>query len=77
MLGELPHRSLKDLSDAYGPILSLRFGSVPAVVVSSPDIAEHFLKTHDLLVPHGKYYMQNAHGKYVYFFEVSRAKGIF
>ncbi|MBA0829738.1 hypothetical protein Goarm_014321, partial [Gossypium armourianum] len=27
--------------------MSIRLGSVPAVVVSSPEVAEIFLKTHD------------------------------
>jgi cytochrome P450 len=41
------HRALKDLADKYGPIMFLRLGSVPTVVVSSSEIAKHFLKTHD------------------------------
>jgi len=41
------HRALKDLADKYGPIMLLRLGSVPTVVVSSSEIAKHFLKTHD------------------------------
>lgn len=49
MLGELPHRALKDLADRYGPIMFLRLGSVPVIVVSSAEIAKEFLKTHDLL----------------------------
>jgi len=43
------HRSLKGLADKYGPIFFLRLGSVPAVVVSSSEIAKQFLKTHDLI----------------------------
>lgn len=49
LLGELPHRALKDLADKYGPIMFLRLSPVPAVVVSSPEMAKHFLKTHDLV----------------------------
>lgn len=49
MLGELPHRALKDLADKYGPIMFLRLCSVPTVVVSSPEMAKLFLKTHDLV----------------------------
>ena len=49
MLGEIPHCSLKDLADTYGPIMCLRFGSVSVVVVSSPEMAKHFLKTKDLI----------------------------
>ena len=43
------HRFFKALADKYGPILFLRLGSVPTVVVSSSDIAKLFLKTHDLI----------------------------
>jgi len=43
------HRALKGLADKYGPILFLRLGSVPTVVVSSSEMASHFLKTHDLI----------------------------
>ncbi|WOG93766.1 hypothetical protein DCAR_0313053 [Daucus carota subsp. sativus] len=47
MLGNQPHRSLHKLSQKYGPIMSLRLGSQPTIVVSSPASAELFLKTHD------------------------------
>ncbi|KAK1357321.1 putative flavonoid 3',5'-hydroxylase [Heracleum sosnowskyi] len=47
MLGKLPHHTLYKLSQKYGPIMSLRLGSIPTIVVSSPDAAELFLKTHD------------------------------
>eukprot|EP01018_Ginkgo_biloba_P035806 Gb_33785 [translate_table: standard] len=49
MLGKFPHRKLLELSKKYGPIMFLRLGSVPTVVVSSPEMAEEFLKTHDLI----------------------------
>lgn len=47
MLGSLPHRNLQNLAKKYGPIMSLRLGSVPTIIVSSPQAAELFLKTHD------------------------------
>ncbi|KAK8470503.1 hypothetical protein PHAVU_004G159900 [Phaseolus vulgaris] len=47
MLGKLPHRNLQSLATKYGPIMSLKLGQVPAIVVSSPETAEPFLKTHD------------------------------
>eukprot|EP00253_Pinus_taeda_P021684 PITA_21684 len=43
------HRSLKGLAHKYGPILFLRLGFVPTVIVSSSDTAKEFLKTHDLI----------------------------
>ncbi|KAI5069183.1 hypothetical protein GOP47_0015484 [Adiantum capillus-veneris] len=48
LLGKLPHQSLCELSKQHGPLMSLRLGSVPIVVVSSPDLARHILKEQDL-----------------------------
>lgn len=47
MLGHLPHRGLRRLSARYGPIMSLRLGLVPTIVVSSPEAAKSFLGAHD------------------------------
>ncbi|CAJ1951867.1 unnamed protein product [Sphenostylis stenocarpa] len=47
LLGKLPHRALQSLATKYGPIMSFKLGQVPAIVVSSPETAELFLKTHD------------------------------
>lgn len=47
-MGSLPHVSIHNLSKQYGPIMQLRFGSVPVVVGSSVETAEIFLKTMDL-----------------------------
>ncbi|KAK3211760.1 hypothetical protein Dsin_016466 [Dipteronia sinensis] len=49
LLGKFPHRDLHKLAQKYGPIMHLRLGLVPTVVVSSPQAAELFLKTHDLV----------------------------
>ncbi|XP_048332511.2 cytochrome P450 71AU50 [Ziziphus jujuba] len=49
LLGEFPHRDLHQLAKHYGPIMHLRLGLVPTTVVSSPQAAELFLKTHDLV----------------------------
>ncbi|XP_045824085.1 cytochrome P450 71AU50-like [Trifolium pratense] len=48
-LGQNPHRDLHKLSQKYGPIMHLRLGLVQTIVVSSPQAAELFLKTHDLV----------------------------
>ncbi|CAL9753839.1 unnamed protein product [Musa acuminata subsp. burmannicoides] len=48
LIGSLPHRSLHALSQKYGPIMYLRFGSFPVVVGSSVEMAKFFLKTHDV-----------------------------
>ncbi|KAF8022509.1 hypothetical protein BT93_F0123 [Corymbia citriodora subsp. variegata] len=46
-LGSLPHRRLHSLAKSYGPIMFLRLGNKPTVVVSSPEAAELVLGTHD------------------------------
>lgn len=48
IIGHLPHRTLHRLSHKYGPVMGLKLGSGLTVVVSSPEAAELFLKTHDL-----------------------------
>ncbi|CAL9047431.1 cytochrome P450 71A1-like [Musa acuminata AAA Group] len=41
------HRSLWELSKKHGPLVHLKLGRVPVVVVSSPELAKEVLKTHD------------------------------
>ncbi|PIN23066.1 Costunolide synthase [Handroanthus impetiginosus] len=48
-LGNLPHRSLQNLSKAYGDLMFLQLGSIPALVVSSPNMAQEIFKNHDLI----------------------------
>ncbi|KAK7362771.1 hypothetical protein VNO77_04892 [Canavalia gladiata] len=43
----LLHQSLIRLSERYGPIYSLYFGSMPTVVTSTPDLFKLFLQTHE------------------------------
>ncbi|KAL5209476.1 hypothetical protein ABZP36_005099 [Zizania latifolia] len=45
--GDLPHRALRELARRYGPLMMLRFGAVPTLVVSSAEAAREVLKTHD------------------------------
>ncbi|KAJ0040941.1 hypothetical protein Pint_26785 [Pistacia integerrima] len=49
LLGKFPHRDLHQPSKKYGSIMFLRLGFIPTIVVSSPQAAEQFLKTHDLV----------------------------
>ncbi|XP_023544864.1 cytochrome P450 CYP736A12-like [Cucurbita pepo subsp. pepo] len=49
LLGKLPHRDLHRLSQTYGPIMHMKLGIVNTIVVSSPEAAELFLKTHDVV----------------------------
>ncbi|KAK1381083.1 Psoralen synthase [Heracleum sosnowskyi] len=48
-IGPDPHVSLRDLAQKYGPLMLLKFGSVPVLVVSSADAAQEILKTNDLV----------------------------
>ena len=46
---QLPHRTFSSMADEYGPIFSIRLGTLPAVVVSSSEIArECFNSKNDL-----------------------------
>uniref|UniRef100_A0A0D9WSG5 Cytochrome P450 n=1 Tax=Leersia perrieri TaxID=77586 RepID=A0A0D9WSG5_9ORYZ len=47
LAGQLPHRAMRDLARRYGPVMMLRLGEVPTVVVSSRDAAREVMKTHD------------------------------
>ncbi|KAL0379622.1 UNVERIFIED_CONTAM: cytochrome, partial [Sesamum angustifolium] len=47
-LGSKPHQSLAKLSRKYGPVMSLKLGSITTVVVSSPEAAKIVLQKHDL-----------------------------
>ncbi|MBA0741647.1 hypothetical protein Gogos_014782, partial [Gossypium gossypioides] len=49
LIGSLPHRSIHALSQKYGPLMQLKFGSFPVVVASSVEMAKAFLKTHDVI----------------------------
>ncbi|XP_052183819.1 cytochrome P450 736A117-like [Diospyros lotus] len=47
-IGYYRYRSLQSLSRKYGPLMLLRFGSVPVLVVSSAEAAREVMKTQDL-----------------------------
>ena len=48
LVTSLPHRSFRHLSRKYGPVMLLKLGSIPTVVVSSATAAKEVLKVHDL-----------------------------
>ncbi|KAL3676217.1 hypothetical protein R1sor_026165 [Riccia sorocarpa] len=47
LLGTLPHVSFAELAERYGPLMSMRIGSVNCLIVSSAKYAEEVLKTND------------------------------
>uniref|UniRef100_A0ACD5ZIE8 Uncharacterized protein n=1 Tax=Avena sativa TaxID=4498 RepID=A0ACD5ZIE8_AVESA len=47
LAGALPHRAMRALSLRHGPVMLLRLGEVPTLVVSSRDGAREVMKTHD------------------------------
>ncbi|PON91644.1 Cytochrome P450, E-class, group I [Trema orientale] len=47
LLGKLPHQALCKVSARYGPIVYLRFGYKPSLLVSSAEIAKECLKTNE------------------------------
>ncbi|XP_027340534.1 cytochrome P450 71A26-like isoform X2 [Abrus precatorius] len=56
-LGLYPHRTLQSLAKKYGPLMLLRLGSMPVLVISSADVARDIMKTHDRIFadrPHNK-----------------------
>ncbi|XP_058103539.1 cytochrome P450 71A1-like [Magnolia sinica] len=48
-LGNLSHRSLWHLSQKYGPLMYLKLGSLPTLVISSAKLASHIMKTQDII----------------------------
>ncbi|EEC81053.1 hypothetical protein OsI_23849 [Oryza sativa Indica Group] len=39
LVGKLPHQAMRDLARRHGPVMMLRLGEVPTLVVSSPEAA--------------------------------------
>ena len=48
VVGGLGHRTMAELSHRHGPLMLLRLGEVPTLVVSSAEAAELVMRTHDL-----------------------------
>ncbi|KAL0421842.1 UNVERIFIED_CONTAM: cytochrome [Sesamum latifolium] len=45
---QYPHIYLRSLSKQYGPIMSMKLGSRPVVVISSANVVKEIMKSHDL-----------------------------
>ncbi|KAG0556713.1 hypothetical protein KC19_11G074000 [Ceratodon purpureus] len=56
LLGALPHRSFAQLSQQCGPLMLLRLGSKPALVVTSSEMARELFKNHDMVFSHRPHY---------------------
>nr|QNN89163.1 cytochrome P450 [Achyranthes bidentata] len=46
-LGDKPHRTLANFAKTYGPLFSLKFGSVTTIVISSASVAKEMFQKHD------------------------------
>ncbi|RYR71978.1 cytochrome P450 76T24 isoform X1 [Arachis hypogaea] len=46
-LGTQPHQSLAKLSQTYGPIMTLKLGTITTIVISSPMLAKQILQKYD------------------------------
>ncbi|XP_002265855.1 cytochrome P450 81Q32 [Vitis vinifera] len=61
-LVKLPfHRALRTLSEKYGPIFSLRLGSRPVVVVSSPCAVEECFTKNDIVLANRPHFLSGKH----------------
>ncbi|KAH9330483.1 hypothetical protein KI387_002591, partial [Taxus chinensis] len=62
------HQILSSLSAKHGPIMNLRFGSRPVLVISSSELAKQCLSTNDLAFASRPQLAQGQHLGYDYYF---------
>ncbi|XP_074270528.1 cytochrome P450 76AD1-like [Silene latifolia] len=55
MLGDKPHRSVAQLVNKYGSIMSLKLGTVTTIVISSSEVAKEMFLKHDLALSSRKF----------------------
>ncbi|KAI5675205.1 hypothetical protein M9H77_06155 [Catharanthus roseus] len=58
------HRDLQALSGKYGPIMYLKFGCRPTLVISSPSIAEECLTKNDIILANRPNFLFSKHFAY-------------
>ncbi|KAJ6839397.1 cytochrome P450 71A1-like isoform X1 [Iris pallida] len=46
---DLPHKTAYEFSKTYGPIVHIRLGQIPSIVVSTPALAKEILRNQDLV----------------------------
>ncbi|WCJ22837.1 cytochrome P450 family 76 subfamily C polypeptide 4 [Euphorbia peplus] len=46
-MGSNPHKSLANLSKTFGPLMTLKLGSLTTIVMSSPEFVKEAFQTHD------------------------------
>ncbi|KEH38561.1 cytochrome P450 family protein [Medicago truncatula] len=49
-LGKKPQQSLAKFSKIYGPIMHMKLGQITTIIISSAEVAQEVLQTHDLLL---------------------------
>ncbi|XP_027063012.2 tabersonine 16-hydroxylase 2-like isoform X1 [Coffea arabica] len=47
LIGSVPHKILADLGRKHGPLMYLKFGEVPTVIISSAEVAKEFFTNYD------------------------------
>lgn len=48
LMGSTPHHIFHKLSQKHGPLMFLKLGSIPTLVISSSEIAQQVFKSHDV-----------------------------
>ncbi|KAH7850062.1 hypothetical protein Vadar_027280 [Vaccinium darrowii] len=66
LIKEPVHRTLENLSKKYGPIFTLRFGSQPVLILSSPSAVEDLFSKNDLIFANRPRFLVGKHLNYNY-----------
>ncbi|XP_027127449.2 tabersonine 16-hydroxylase 2-like [Coffea arabica] len=49
LFGSQIHHLLRDLANIYGPLMHLKIGETPTIIVTSPELAKEIYKTNDII----------------------------